>query len=277
MVCGSPKIRQLRRSVRRGLTFAELIVATTIMVLIASAVATLGMAVHSTNSHCQGQTTAAQHARIVLQRIQEAVEEAASSEQFPVCLVVAEQAGGQQLPETLVVWRPLAAAASPAGMPLVCELLVFAPDPTRPSNLLEIRSPADTSPAPPATDTAAWQTLVEQLKTSQSTEKVVLTDRLRTTPITGSWSDSLTAAQLRGVIRFRRLMAPSDQEWAQYRGGSLPWNQIHWPLDSYRSTSGTRTVACQTEMQIMTGSKSTAASTALPFFGSASFSYELKR
>src|SRR5688572_22199926 len=106
MIQCSGKSRRKCRELRRGLTFAELIVATTIMVIIASAVATLSMAVHSTNSHCQGQTTAAQHARIALQRIQQAVEGAVSSEQFPVCLVVAEQAGGQLLPDTLVVWSP---------------------------------------------------------------------------------------------------------------------------------------------------------------------------
>jgi hypothetical protein len=277
MIQGSVTIRKRRRALRSGLTFAELIVATTIMVIIASAVATLSMAVHSANTHCQGQTTAAQHARIALQRIQQAVEEAASSEQFPVCLVVAEQAGGQSLPDTLVVWCPQGAAANPGGLPLVRELVVFAPDPVRPSTLLEIRSPADGAVAPPPADTAAWQTLVEQLKTSQSSEKVALTDRLRTTPVTGTWNDSLTAAQLRGVIRFRRLMAPTAQEWAQYRAGDLDWDELAWPLDSFRATSGTRTVACQTEMQLVTGAKEAAANTALPFFGSVSFSYELQR
>jgi hypothetical protein len=162
-------------------------------------------------------------------------------------------------------------------MPLVRELVVFAPDPLRPQQLLEIRSPSDASPAPPVADASAWRTLVDQFKTTQSLERIVLTDRLRTSPITGSWSDSLTAAQLRGVIRFRRLMAPTTQEWSQYRGGSLDWDEIAWPLDSYRATTGTRTVACQTELQIVTGSKTSAANTALPFFGSALFSYELQR
>ena len=277
MISTSANIRWTRRAPRRGLTFAELIVATTIMVMIASAVATLGMTVHSTNSHCQGQTTAAQHARIALGRINQAVEGAASSEQFPVCLVVSEQAGGQQLPDTLVVWSPQSPAANPAGMPLVRELVVFGADPARPHVLLEIRSPTDAAIAPSTADTAAWRTLVEQMKTSQSTEKIVLTDRLRTTPVTGTWNDSLTAGQLRGVIRFRRRMAPTTQEWSEYRAGDRNWNEIAWPLDSYRSSSGTRMVACQTELQLVTGARMSAANTALPFFGSAAFSYELQR
>jgi hypothetical protein len=105
----------------------------------------------------------------------------------------------------------------------------------------------------------------------------MLTDRLRTAPLSGAWSSNLTAAQLRGVVRFRRVMAPSDSEWSQYRAGTRTWQNIAWPLDSYRSTSGTRTVACQTELQLVAGNMASATSTALPFFGSASLSYELPR
>jgi len=262
---------------RCGLTLAELLIATTIMVLIAGAVATLGMTVHGANNHCQGQAVAAQHARVALERIKFAVDQAVASEQFPVCLVVTEQVGGQQLPDTLVVWSPTGAVANPTGLPQVRELVVFAADPAYPNALLEIRSPSDATTVPPQSDTSGWRNLVEQLKTNPSTAKVVLTNRLRTTPVTGAWNDSLTAAQLRAVIRFRRLMAPTAQEWSQYRAGTKAWDELAWPLDSYRATSGTRTVACQTEMQIITGGGASAAVTALPFFGSASYSFELPR
>jgi len=56
-----------RRRARRGLTLAELLVSTTIMLLIATAMAMLAMTVHSTNDYCRGQLDCAQHARIVLQ------------------------------------------------------------------------------------------------------------------------------------------------------------------------------------------------------------------
>lgn len=269
-------IRNFRRA-RRGLTLSELLIASTIMVMIAAAVATLGATAHSSNDHCQGQTVAAQHARVALQRIEYAVEQAVASEQFPVCLVVAEQVGAQKLPDTLVVWSPAGAPANPTGLPLVRELIVFTPAADHPNTLLEIRSPTSGSTAPPTSDTSGWRNLVEQLKTSSTAEKTVLTDRLRTTPITGEWNDSLTASQLRAVIRFRRLLAPTEQEWSQYRAGTKAWNELAWPLDSYRSTSGTRTVACQAELQIVTGSRASAAITALPFFGSTSYSFELQR
>src|SRR5436190_7925178 len=93
--------RTRRKSARRrGLTLAELLVASTIMLMIATAVATLGSAVHSTNDFCRGYTTSGQHARVALSRIERAVLNAKASEAFPGCIVVTEQAGSQELPST---------------------------------------------------------------------------------------------------------------------------------------------------------------------------------
>jgi hypothetical protein len=156
-------------------------------------------------------------------------------------------------------------------------LVFFTPDPSHPNKLLEIRETTNSAQVPAVTEVSSWRTLVSQLATSQSATKVILTDRLRTAPITGDYSDSLTPSDLRGCVRFRRLMAPSDQEWAQYRGGTRTWQNLNWPLDSYRSTSGTRAVACQVEVQIAPGSMATAAATAIPFYGSVMINYELPR
>src|SRR6185369_5498725 len=97
------------------------------------------------------------------------------------------------------------------------EIVVFTPDPTRPNVLLEIRSPTDTNSVPAATDVSNWRALVDRLKTSATTTKITLTDRLRTSPSNGAYRDSLAASDLRGNVRFRRLLAPTDTEWAQYR------------------------------------------------------------
>jgi hypothetical protein len=262
---------------RCGLTLAELLVATTIMLLIATAVATLASTVQSTNSFCQGYTVSGQHARVALSRVQRTVESATASEQFPGFIIVTEQAGAQELPSTLVVWSPVAAPVNPIGLPLINEIVVYSPNPARPNELLEIRSPTDVSIVPAATDVGSWRTLTDQLKSSTSTVKVVLTTRLRTAPLTGSYSESLTPADLRGVVRFRRLIAPTDQDWARYRAGTKNWQDLNWPLDSYRLTSGTRAVVCQTEIQIAPGSMASAPTTAIPFYGSASITYELLR
>jgi hypothetical protein len=277
-------MRQVRKPVRfrpaqrrRGLTLTELLVATTIMIMIAGAMGTLAMTVHSANDYCRAHILSAQHARVSLDRIEQALEDSLANEQFPACLVVAEQAGSQELPDTLVIWRPQGAAANPSGLPLIRELVVFAPDPGRPNCLMEIRAPEAADPVPPPSDTSAWRTLTNLLRTSQTTEKIILTDRLRTAPLDGSWNEALTPAELRGVVRFRRVMAPSQEEWDEYRAATRAWNQLSWPLDSYRSTSGTRAVSCQTELQIVAGQMASAASTAVPFFGSALRTYELPR
>src|SRR4051812_47078002 len=106
-----------RKNKRSGLTLAELLVASTIMLLIAAAVGTLASTVKSTNEYCHGYTTSAQHARVALSRIERAVIGAFANEQFPGCLVIAEQAGAQSLPSTLVVWYPTTTTeANPVGL-----------------------------------------------------------------------------------------------------------------------------------------------------------------
>lgn len=263
---------------RRGMTLAELLVAATIMLMIAAAVGTLASAVKSTNDYCQGYTTSAQHARVALSRIEHAVISAFANEQFPGCLVVSEQAGSQTLPNTLVIWYPTTGTvANSAGLPLISEIVVYSFDPAHPNCFIEIRSPTENTAVPATSDTSGWKSLTDRLKSSSTTVKTVLTDRLRTAPLTGEYRDSLSPSDLRGVVRFRRLMGPSDTEWAQYRSGLKTWQSLAWPLDSYRATSGTRVVACQTEIQIAPGSMSSAAITAIPFYGSASYGYELSR
>jgi hypothetical protein len=267
-----------RKAKRNGLTLAELLVAATIMLLIAGAVGTLASTVKSTNDYCQGYTSSAQHARVALSRIERAVIGAFANEQFPGCIVVAEQAGPQSLPHTLAIWYPTGSTvANPTGLPLISEIVVYGFDPAHPNAFIEVRSPTENTAVPATSDTGAWKTLTDRLKSSTTVSKIVLTDRLRTAPLTGTYSETLSPSDLRGCVRFRRLMAPSDSDWSQYRAGNKTWQNLPWPLDSYRLTSGTRLVACQTELQIAPGSMSSAAVTAIPFYGSASIQYELAR
>jgi len=270
-------IQQASPRCRRGLSLTELLVASTIMVMIASGMASLAMTVSSVNGFTQGRIIAAQHARVALDRIEYAIDHGVASEQFPVCLVVTEQAGTQELPQTLVVWRPETSAIDPSGLPRVNELVIFAPDPSQPTRLTEFRAASNGNVVPTPSDAASWRTLTESLKISATTEKIVITDRLRTAPLSGNWTATLPASQLRGVVRFNRIMAPSAAEWSQYKGGTRTWTALSWPLDSYRLSSGTRAVTCQTELQIVCGDMASAATTAVPFFGSALRTYELAR
>ena len=260
--------RQSRR--RRGLTLTELLIAGTIMTMLAAGMGTLVMTVHGTNEFCRGQAVAAQHARVVIDRIERAVRTAETSEQFPGCLVVSQGAGGWDFPDTLVVWKPTGSAVDPNGLPRVNELLLFLPDPAFPSRLIELRDSMNTATAPAITDAAAWSTLVASLKASASAVKTELSDRLHTAAVTEGGTD------LRGCIRFDVQLAPSAADLAAYRGGSRTWNALAWPLDHYSTRAGMRRVVCQTELQMLPGGADSA-QTAVPFFGSAALTYEIIR
>ena len=264
------------RRARRGLTLTELLVAATIMVMIVGAMSMLAMTVHSANNHCQGQSLAAQHGRVVLDHLSRTINTAASSEDFPGFVVITEQLGSSKFPDTLAVWLPEGAAADPDGLPRVSEIVLFTPDPAQANCLLQIRQAGNGAVVPPASDLTAWRTLAASLKTDPASERVTLTDRLRTGALVEQ-TGTPDAANLRGCLRFLRLMAPSESEWADYRGGELAWDEIAWPLDSYSSVTGTRRVVCQIELQIAPNHSDTSAATTVPFFGSAGITYDLSR
>jgi hypothetical protein len=263
------------RRPRRGLTLAELLVAGTLLVFIGGTCATLAFAVYSSYEVCRNQATAAQHARVAMDRIEKAVAEATASESFPGCLVVSYSANGESFPDSLAVWRPTGAAADPAGLPRVSELVVFSCDPSAPNRLLEMTWPTNTTVAPSPSNALLWQMLIESFHTSTQSIKNQLTDRLRTGTVeTTQLLEGLLSTR-RGMIRFQRIMAPSESQWSQYRGGQRAWQNIDWPLDLYSTQTGLRTVSLQVELQIVSGPESQP--DPLPFFGSANLSYTLRK
>jgi Tfp pilus assembly protein PilW len=259
-----------RRHRRRGLTLTELLIAGTIMTMLAAGMGSLVMTVHSANEYCRGQSVAAQHARVSLDRIGRAVRTAEASQQFPGCLAISETVGSWEFPETLVVWSPIGTAANSHGLPQVNELVIFTPDPIAPSRLLEIRAPNNTATVPDVTNTAAWATLIDAIRSAADSSQTELTDRLRTSAVTNGGND------LRAAIRFRVLMAPSEVYWAEYRANTRNWKDLDWPLDHVSTQTGLRRVVCQTELQIVAAGDD-AGQTSVPFFGSAALNYELAR
>lgn len=282
-----------RRQRRRGLSLTELLVASTVLTLIAGSMGTLALTVQTASDHCQSQNTAAQHARVAGSRIQAAVAGATASEAFPGCAVFSESVGSYTFPDTLVVWRPATVAVDPQGLPRVSELVVYCPDPVAPNRLLEIRKANDASMVPALSNAAAWQTLLASLKTGSGATRTALSQLLRTASTSstnvssgtssGGTSSSGTSSgsgtNLRGCVRFNLLMAPNSSEWANYRAGTVAWGDLAWPLNLYGSQTGMRRVACQWEIQF-DGSSAAVNPTALPSvpsFGSATVSYLLNR
>jgi hypothetical protein len=255
------------------LTLTELLVAATIMVMIVGAMSMLAMTVHSANDHCQGQSLAAQHGRVVLDHLSRTISSATASEDFPGFLVITEEVSSWQFPDTLAVWLPEGAAADPDGLPRVSEIVLFTPDPAQANCLMRIRQPGNTAIVPSASNLSAWRTLAAAMRTDPAAERDTLTDCLRT----GALVEGGGEGNVRGCIRFLRLMAPSDAEWADYHGGDLNWDELAWPLDAYSSVTGTRRVVCQIELHISPDAGETAAATVVPFFGSAGIHYDLSR
>jgi prepilin-type N-terminal cleavage/methylation domain-containing protein len=272
-----PRVRASRRFRRSGVTLVEMLIAASILSIMAVAIGTLALTVHTSNHYVQSLGTATQHGRVAIERIQRNAESATASENFPGFAVFGTVVGTATFPDTLVVWKPSGAPANPNGPPLVRELIVYAPDPAGPNRLLEITAPADDRTTPALSDTAGWAAILDGLKSGNSSSKVVLTDRLRT-GLSGS-TDPTTA--LRGAARFEVLVRPSMQEWADYKAGTLAWNDVPFALTVRGTTAGLRQCWCRIELHLLAplaeGGSTGVADEAIPFFGSAALYHELRK
>jgi prepilin-type N-terminal cleavage/methylation domain-containing protein len=262
-------LRPLNKRNRRGLSLPELLASVLILGLIAASLGGVASAVRTSNAYCSGHTQAAQHARVTLARLERNISLATANESFPGCRVFSTTVSGSTFPDTLVVWKPLTTAVAPTGLPRVNELLLYTFNPATPNQLLEIRDTTNTATVPVATATSSWNTLVSTLLSSNTATRSVLTTRLRTAKPT-------LASSSRGAVRFLMLAGPPDTQWASYRAGTTAWDDLDWPLDRYGSTTGSRMVALQIEMQ-MDASDGVVSGNVLPFFGSATYSYQLSR
>jgi prepilin-type N-terminal cleavage/methylation domain-containing protein len=264
--------RSFVRRPRHGLTLIELLISSSIMAMTALALGVLARAVQISCTYTEGNTTAALHGRVILERIQNAVVGATANETFPGAVVFAETVSGYRFPDTLVIWKPTTAAVNPSGLPLFSELVVYCPNPTIPNQLLEITSPSDTRSVP-ALSSSSWTSELTTLKTGSTSRKVVLTDLMRAARV----SSTSTA---RGCVRFEVDLHPSAADISSFRGGSTAWEDLPWPQHWYGQTTGMRQTWVRTELQLMPNSSAGGAaadSLAIPFLGSAALYYEITR
>lgn len=267
----------------RGLTLLELLLAISIMVIIAGALGALAKTVELSSEYGEGHGEVTQHARVVLERMTRTVNEAAANERFSGFLVVPQRVGMWPFPDTLVVWHPPRIATNPKGLPrnpegLPCydELVIYCPDPASPNQFLEITLPNDTRTVPAAHDEAAWASELALIKTSTTACKVVLTGLLRT----GLLPEARPALRL-GMVRFASRLRPSQEQWDKYQQGDLTWDQLPWAQGMYGSRTGLRQAWLRIELQMMPGETAAAndpgGQQAIPFFGSAAVYYHLQK
>jgi hypothetical protein len=255
---------------RAAFTLAEVLVASTVSVLIAGAMAVMADGIQQTASYTFAQETAHQHARVALERIQSAVSGAASSNDNPPVAVLADISGVYSFPETLVVWK---ADTNGNETPQANELVVFCANPSNPKQLWELSNPADFQTVS-MTDAVALQTLVTAMKSNSSAKKTELTSLLRSCR-----SHDLGAPK--PAVRFDVAMRPSAAEWAQYRAATLAWNNMSWAGGIYGTQRGLRQVSVNVELQILPDSDDDASTSpdsfTVSFLGSATVYYELKQ
>ena len=266
-----PNKHRRQGAARRGITLLELMLAVSVLALVAGALAALTQAVRVANGYAQSTSTVAQHARVVLHRIGSAVADSHANESFPGAVVFAESIAPYEYPDALVIWRPDGDPADADGLPSFSEIVLFCPNPGAPNELLEITSPDDVRTVPAIDDSAAWLSELANLKTGSSSRKVLLTDLLHTAAPSGA------PATQRGAVRFAVELRPSAAAWESFRTGWLPFDELPWAQSIYGSQSGLRQTWVSSELQLTAQPNAAAASQVLPFFGSSASYWQLQQ
>jgi hypothetical protein len=245
------------------------------MAMVAAALAAASHGVQLANESSEGYSTAAQHARVAIERIRQSVEGATGNLNYPGLWVTQDTVGTWTYPNTLIVWQPTGTPANPAGPPLVQELTIFCPDPAAPNNLIQLTGPGDTR-AVPTTDATALKSFIDGLKTSSTASKIQLTSLLRIATPSGSPTSGAQATP-EAAVRFVVTMNPSAADWAGYSGGTTAWSNLPWPQGIFGSSKGIRQVWVRTELQLMPGGNwidgNSAGEIPTPFLGSATLAY----
>ena len=259
----------------RGMTLVELLVASSIMALAVAAIASLGSAAQSSAAYGNAHGSAVEQGRMITSRIARTVEEATVNDKFPGFIVISNTVDGERYPDALVVWHPDGAAADPDGWPRKDELVIYTPHPIFVNTLVELTMPDNAATVPEISDTAAWQTLLLSAQLGASSKQTVLTRQLRVCTTNGAVIPVGYNPQRRGAVRFESRLRPSEKELASYTAAELDWEQMTWPQNIHSSETGLRQAWLSFEIQIMP--EGVAGAEAVPFFGSASLYYDIKR
>jgi hypothetical protein len=271
--CPERSARHAAPTRRTALTLLELLIATSVMLLIVGTLAGLAQGVQMAFEHGEAYGTITQHARVVLQRITRTVNQAAANDHFPGFLVIAEYDGTYRFPDTLVVWRR-SSPPTATTLPSASELVIYCPDPDSPKSLLEITATSDTTQMPSLDPTdssytanlAIWKAKVAALKASSNATKSQLTPRMRTARVPGY--------SKRGMVRFESRYTPSDELLTTKTWAEL---QPYCVQGIYGPNGGLRQAWLRFEIQLQPVSSTNVTAEeglyAVPFFGSAAVYY----
>ncbi|MFI4876724.1 MAG: PilW family protein [Blastopirellula sp. JB062] len=264
---------RVKRTKRRGMTLVEMLVATAIMGLMAAALSTIALAVQMAHQYAAEQGLMAQHARVIIERIQRTASGAHASEAFPGVQVITYFDSTYAFPQAIAIWNPTSAPHDPDGLPRIGELKFFAADPDQPNLLLEFQATGDARVAP--TTSVAWRTLIDELLADEDVEKIELTDLIAAPKLTPG------AARSYSTLRFELRLRPDESEMEEMRAGDVTWDSLRWPLRSYGDDAGVRQVWLAFQLQIApdvaAAQQDETHEEASPFFGSAATYYTLTK
>ncbi|MBA2114969.1 hypothetical protein [Bremerella alba] len=255
---------------KRGLSLAELLVASAVMGIICLSFGTLAMSVQMANEYSQEKNLIGQHARVILQRVERTMQVAHATEAFPGILPITYYYSSYDFPQAIAVWEPDGTPL--ATYPRVDELVVFAVDPDNANRFLEIRNASDTRTAPGLSDEASWRTLVADLIDSSDSDIIEISELVRA---------GKAGSNYYSTLRFQTRVVPSDADIAAARAGSVDWEDLNWATSIYSSKAGIRQVWCHFEWQLVPSTSidehSGLREQSVPFFGSSAIYYQVTK
>ncbi|HVV99330.1 MAG TPA: hypothetical protein VHB77_03250 [Planctomycetaceae bacterium] len=248
----------------------------TITSLLALVFGSLMLAMQMAWQHSGGIASCNAESRVALNRIRYMISQAGiyrvagESQQLGVA-VLNTSAGGETLPQTLVVWSGgrtggMATQGLQSRLPLISELVIYTLDPGNSSHLIEVVASTNTN----SIDFAAanFASTVQSLLAAPQLDKVLLCDRIRQTNLSGT---------IVGNVHFEMFQTPSDAAIAAATPGTTAWNSLTWCQGIVASDSGLRQATVRTELQLEPALGApvltTSSPTALAFLGSASCRY----
>ncbi len=275
--------KKSRSSSANAFTLVEMMMAMTITAMMSVVLGGLIMAVHAAWEHSNGLEESSLQGHAAIQRIKHMVSHVGVYQMpgQPTRLglrVASHEWDAADLPDVLVVWSGgrsggMADAGIQQRLPQINELVIYSPDPSDSSRLVEVMLPDDTSSID-FNDPNFNDTILTVIDSADSV-RVLICDRIRQSDLPGAGAGDQDAKV--GNIRFDLRLTPSDEELAAFNPGTDVWYELAWAQGIASGDSGMRQATVRMEFQMETRKNNTSendsVATTIPFFGSASYRY----
>jgi hypothetical protein len=257
------------------MTLVELMVAASVMSLVAVTLGGLVQAVDTARGYINSMQLASFQGQFAIDRVKSAVQRSGTYRLGSSSTVAGVAAiWNSDRPDTLVVWtggreESLSDQGTLNRLPLANEIAIYTPDPDGAERLVEIVVPS----ASGTIDFAAsnFETRVRQLiANSDPDERVTLCDRVR---VAANNTDRVAA------LRFEIEQTPDSGAIATTAPGTVNWRSLQWYGGISSSSAGLRHILVRIEIQVLTDGTpgDPASEIAMPVFGSASRRYFFER